>query len=443
MFVTLLLTLEIRYRVLSFLKRLVLKLPFGKDLRKALQRLRVKRIRVSHNNLVEQLRQEDRIRVLFIVIFDSIWKYEEFYWLLEESKRFEPLIVVAPYTNLTEEGMIEQVNFIHEEFKRKGHRVESSYDSSKGWLDYKSIYKPHLVCFTAPYNYTINIYQHSWFKDVLTIYVPYAFVVIPKLELHYDMFFYNTLWKYFVESEVHKSFAKLYALIDVRHVIVSGYPGLDLLLKKGQTKGNVWKNKPSGRKKRIIWAPHHSIAGQGSGLDYSSFLHYHQFFLNLMDDYKGDLQVSFKPHPLLKGKLYKNDEWGKHRTDKYYDLWNNHPNGQLEEGAYLDLFQTSDALIHDSASFMAEYMVTEKPLLFLVADKAIPSRFNSYGKELFKRHYHSENPKEIRNFIDEVVFNEKDHMYNVRLEFIGKDLIPPNGQSAARNMFDHIQKELS
>ncbi|WP_282776941.1 CDP-glycerol glycerophosphotransferase family protein [Phaeodactylibacter xiamenensis] len=427
---------------MRLLRTWIKKTPFYKPLSLLLSKSKIYATRRSHQKKLIELKKKETIKVLFIVIFDSVWKYEEFYRLLDESGRFEPLIVIAPHTNLVEEDMIKQVEHIYEKFKNKGYRVESSYDPSKGWLDYKSIYKPDIVCFTTPYNYTISCYQFTWFYDVLTIYVPYAFVVIHKLELHYKMFFYNVLWKYFVESGIHKSYAKQFALLNTRHVIVSGYPGLDLLLQKQRLDNEIWKNPRNGRIRRVIWAPHHTIAGEGAGLDYSTFLSYYEVFIDLVEHYKGDLQIAFKPHPLLKAKLYKNKEWGKTRADEYYNFWRNHPNGQLEEGDYIDLFHTSDALIHDSASFMAEYMVTKKPILFLVADKNLPSRFNSFGKELFQRHYRSETTEEVSRFIEGVVFEKNDSMYNIRAEFVEKHLTPPNKQTAAKNMLDHIQKQL-
>ena len=75
--------------------------------------------------------------------------------------------------------------------------------------------------------------------------------------------------------------------------------------------------------------------------------------------------IAFKPHPILKPKLYKHALWGKERTDAYYHCWETMENTQLEMSDYIDLFMTSDAMIFDSVSFMTEYLYTKKPALFL------------------------------------------------------------------------------
>jgi hypothetical protein len=60
--------------------------------------------------------------------------------------------------------------------------------------------------------------------------------------------------------------------------------------------------------------------------------------------------------------LEQDPNWGSEKTTAYYDKWDNLDNGQFKSGDYVDLL-TSDALIHDCGSFMAEYLVVGKPAL--------------------------------------------------------------------------------
>lgn len=66
------------------------------------------------------------------------------------------------------------------------------------------------------------------------------------------------------------------------------------------------------KKKKIIWAPHHSLEDCG-GLQLSTFLSYYKFFFELAQKYFNDIQIVFKPHPLLKEKLYQHPDWGKEK----------------------------------------------------------------------------------------------------------------------------------
>ena len=78
-------------------------------------------------------------------------------------------------------------------------------------------------------------------------------------------------------------------------------------------------------------------------------------------------------------------------------------NGLLCEGDYNDLFLTSDAMIHDSMSFIAEYLYVMKPSLFLMNDPDIENRLNDFGRMAVRQHYHAYNEQDISDFIENVV----------------------------------------
>ena len=72
----------------------------------------------------------------------------------------------------------------------------------------------------------------------------------------------------------------------------------------------------------------------------------------------------FKPHPMLKSKLFRT-KLGKAKTDDYFHFWETQSNTQFNDGEYIELFKQSDAMIHDSGAFLAEYIFTDKPSLTL------------------------------------------------------------------------------
>ena len=51
----------------------------------------------------------------------------------------------------------------------------------------------------------------------------------------------------------------------------------------------------------------------------------------------------------MKVKLYSHPDWGKIKTDKYYDFWTENSNSSLEEGEYIDLFIDTD--LNDDIEF--------------------------------------------------------------------------------------------
>jgi hypothetical protein len=111
----------------------------------------------------------------------------------------------------------------------------------------------------------------------------------------------------------------------------------------------------------------------------------------------------------------------------------------LEESEYVDLFLTSDAMIHDSGSFMIEYLYIGKPPLFTVKDKDIRDRFNLFGKLGFEQLYHANNENDIIAFIEDVVINGNDPKNEMRMKFYNDYLIPPNNKSASENIVEFIR----
>jgi CDP-glycerol glycerophosphotransferase (TagB/SpsB family) len=305
----------------------------------------------------------------------------------------------------------------------------------------KKVINPDIVFFTNPHKLTKKEYYITNYRDRLTCYVPYSFQVSYLLQEQYNQIFHNLLWIAFYETAIHKNFALKYAINKGKNVIVTGYPNIDLFFDRSYLPKDRWKI--SDRHiKRIIWAPHHTI-DKTLYLNYSNFLKVNDLFIEIAKHYKGKIQIVFKPHPLLKNKLYLLPEWGKEKTDEYYELWNSQDNTQIEEGDYIDLFLTSDALIHDSGSFLAEYFYTNKPELFIFAGDYVIQQFSSFGKNILENVYHSKNNEDIINFINDVILNENDFMKNQRLAVIQNYISSLNEKSASENIFEILDNKIS
>ena len=407
---------------------------------KQISRLKTMCIRNAQHHLVNVLKDKKVINVVFLVIHDSIWKYEELYRLLDRSKYFNVQIAVIP---LVRDGVsqLDTYNQTLEYFKKGNYNTFGTYDATSNvWLDVKSECNPDVVFFTNPHKLTFDKYYINNFTDKLTCYVPYAFVVIGEVRMHYGKDFHQYLWRYFLETETHNEYFKENAFLDNSNGRVTGYPGLDTKLNEDFQAKNVWKelNKLT---KKIIWAPHHTIVGNGAGLDYSSFEEYHQFFIDLCKN-NPFIQIAFKPHPLLREKLNSCERWGQEKTDNYFNAWNMLENGQFENGPYIDLFEGSDAMIMDSASFIAEYLYFDKPILFTLRDEDVQSRFNSFGQAIFKVLYQSRDTTQTNEFVKNQVSKEDDFLRVKRNNFLKTKILPANGKLASENIFSELKLQL-
>lgn len=241
-------------------------------------------------------------------------------------------------------------------------------------------------------------------------------------------------WRQFIDNESCRiAWSKMHKLGGMTYK-VTGLPVMDELLTPKECLQDVWPVKD--RRKRIIYAPHHTIADRHwEGIGYSTFLDYCDFMLEMRDKYKDHVFFVFKPHPSLRDRL--NKQWGEEKTNAYYSEWESEGNSCVRDGKYLALFKYSDALIHDCSSFTIEYMYMEKPVLYLLRDEHHADNMIPYAKEAFDLHYKGNSPKDIEAFILDVI-NDVDPLKENRAEFKEKNLLPPNGKTACENILDSI-----
>ena len=162
--------------------------------------------------------------------------------------------------------------------------------------------------------------------------------------------------------------------------------------------------------------------------------------LVLAKKYRDEIQFAFKPHHLLKYKLIQ--LWGADRVEAYYQTWKDMDNTQLEESGYEDLFIGSDAMVHDSGSFVTEYLYVDKPVMFLLSDSMSQANYHTFGKMAFDNHYKGRSIEDIERFINDVVLKGDDPMKASRKDFYTNYLVPQDGllpsQKIMRVIEDYI-----
>ena len=421
------------YKTLTFRDFCITALP-------CLQKRLIRKVRRQQQALINLCRSKDCLTVVFFLQSASIWKYDNLYKLFKNSRHFKPIVVISPYNV--------HLMYDREECKSvmrkamdfaayQGYDYVCSYDFCKDkWLDVKKLYNPDIVFFSKPYKDTLPAYHIYRFKDRLTLYASYGITCL-QLRISTNLPFHNLLWKNLVETDFHKRNAELNSLCKGDNALVTGCLGTEKLIDSSYVPTYEWK--PQDRiKKRIIWAPHHTVDYL---FNFSNFLSYCDFMLDVADRYKDSLQLVFKPHPVLKFKLI--NIWGKEKTEKYYARWADGENTQIEEGYYMDLFLTSDALIHDCVSFTAEYLYTCKPVLFMVRNPEIENEFNNFAKHCFNVHYHSTDQKGIEDFINNVVIAGKDPMAQDRESFARDYLLPKDGILPSQKIFTFLKDTLN
>lgn len=387
-----------------------------------------------HKRALRKLKNKNTIRCVFFATFEETWKYDDVYRLMQKNERFDPIILVCPIVNYGYDNMIQRMNQCYSFFKQKGYSVQMAYDVKRSsYLDVRKNLNPDIIFYTNPYLGLIdNRYFVTEFRDVLTVYVPYFFNDTADYELAYDEFLMNVVWRRYLETDMHLSMARKYSRNCGKNAVVTGYPGIEPFLKKKyENVDGIWKIKDRSFK-RIIWAPHHSIYATDQ-YKYASFLLFSDVMIELANKYKDQVQFAFKPHPLLRNKL--ENVWGKEKTEKYYSEWAQMSNTTIVEGDYVDLFWSSDAMIHDSGSFIAEYLYLNKPVMRTLNGCDLSTLHNQFGLRCLDSHYKARTAEEIEAFIQNVI-RGVDPLKVQRTTFLNEVLMPKD--SPSQNIIDDI-----
>ncbi len=393
-----------------------------------------------YERIVKNLKGKETIKVAFFAIHSSVWKYDYLYKLMAEHPRFDPIIVVCPVVNYGHDNMLAEMEKCYQRFNDGNYNVVRTYDQETDtYLDVKNEINPDIVFYTNPYKGLIDDrYYITNYLDRLTCYVSYNFGNSNAYGMFHNQPIHNLVWRFYAETDLHRILSVEHSWNKGVNVVASGYPGIDFTLDKAYVARDVWKIRDEACK-RIIWAPHHSLSVEDGVYNSSCFLQYSHFFLDLLKKYEGRIQIAFKPHPLLRIRL--NNLWGKEITDDYYNMWESASNGFLSDSDYEDLFLTSDAMIHDCGSFLAEYLYTRKPVMRTYNDVDPEPFLNSFANECLSVYYKGYNESQVEQFIVNLI-NGVDELSDNRNAFYDKILAPADGMMPSQNILNDIFKEL-
>lgn len=369
-----------------------------------------------------QMRSKKTITVVFAIANLGAWKTELLYRTMLAHPRFNPQLVIIKSNE--EESREEIIHYL----RKQNYSCSVLSDSQT----ICNTLNPDIIFYQKPYegSYHIN-HRFSRNKNALLCYIGYGFRnTVDKWATDEPLM--KLCWKIFYENS---SVLNEYRAVAENHCVnglATGIPAMDELLMHKNHFEEKWKY--SGAKKRIIYAPHHSINPENS-FQSSTFLQTGRDVLDLAIKYSDRVQWVFKPHPLLRAKLER--YWGKEETDAYYNRWAASEWSQFENGKYIEVFKHSDAMIHDCGSYTVEYMYTGNPVLLLKRNAPDVNQFNEMTSKAREIHYQAYDRDDIEKFILNVI-NDNDPLAQAREQFKRDYLIPPGGHSACENIIAAI-----
>lgn len=381
------------------------------------------------------IRAKKKIRVGFVSDDPSMWCGDKLFNLFARNKRCETTFFLCLQKSFRGQQIMQ------EDFQRGLNGFKARGINVVGVIgDEQTVPQQDLLIMLRPYfDYLPKAFALSAIgTETLLAYIPYGFNTSDWNI--YNTPIYHVGWKLFFDTKFHINLLEEKCRTGMPRGLYSGYTKLDALYDDKSKLTFDWKMARPDAKK-IIWAPHWSIA---SGIFYATIQWNYKFMYEFA---KAHPETSWvvKPHPMLFASaaghgLFPSEDAFKN----YLQAWDSLPNAKVFTGPYYQgLFATSDGMIMDCGSWIGEYQYTHKPMIFLTRET---QRFNHLGEELMKVLYRVDGRdlRGIAALMQRVFINGNDDMFEARMKFFDENMnyMKANGITAGEFIFKTIAKEL-
>jgi len=315
-------------------------------------------------------------RVVFFAELGQKWdSMSSVYDAFKNRKDCDVAVVLEPIYRAVNLGGTVKTDVIYEDYLTPlgiKHIPYKQYDISKDNPDLVFISNPY-ESVTLPQFWPVNIAKYA-----RLVYLPYyteRVVDEESIQAHCLMPVVQYAWRIIAQSQKMKDLHIKYSPKHGENVLVTGLPKWDNIneLKEKPNLPDDWKSKLKNRKV-FLWNNHYRIDS-----DRSTLLEYGKAIIELFSS-RNDIALIWRPHPMTETifKLY---------YPQYKPFWDGlkeavkkSDNMVIDKNKSYNLaFQCSDALITDFSSIMAQYMLTEKPILWLRKEQeAKEKRFIDY-----------------------------------------------------------------
>lgn len=382
----------------------------------------IARIVESQNNIViSRIRKKVAtgrpVKVGFVVSDRTKWNAQSILDSLRADPRFAPNLILCSQGKSVLGHLSERDDYLTERkfFAEIDPDLIDLYDVETGTT--RSL---------EELDFDVLFYQHPWgmkrfpkrmLGRALGLYMHYGYMVTYNPALHYRIKgFHSYLWKYLCQSEEHKAIHLRERPETANQLVVTGYPKLDVYFESGTAGESVWRSPlPEGPRRRVIYAPHHSI-GSNNKFRLSTFDWNYDLFLALARKHP-EISWVYKPHSNLKFVVEQRGLMTYSEYAEYEEAWATLPNCTVWHGGdYFGLFKSSDVLITDCGSFLGEYLPTGNPIIRMIS-RNNPVPLNGVGEQIARHLYKAHDRREIEKWFNEVVMLGNDPMKEQRQAF--------------------------
>lgn len=327
---------------------------------------------------IKKPNKSNKIRVLFIIHNMYTWAALDLIYRNLWQRQDSEVFVLAIQSQESDSGIRQSYSSKTKIFLEKANIRFHSIDDRDvySFIAYLTAISPDYIIRQSGWDSDIpELYSSLNLSNYKIVYIPYYSLDVvddfspDKLNLEYNQNFHLHCYKIYGVSNEFVTKAKEIYLADPGKFKFLGNTKLEYLSKKVKEHNHFINSGIAN----IIWAPHHSINGQW--LAFGTFEKNCMDFITLAKNYGDRIHIKFRPHPLLKNSMYSFDA---NLWNNFIEEWNALPNTSIdEEWDYTKSFEWSDLMVTDGISFIAEYPLTNKPIIYIESETHL--EFNNNG----------------------------------------------------------------
>lgn len=389
--------------------------------------------------LIQQLPRQVsyQVRAVFFAELGEKWDaMESVYEYMRDDPRFDPVIVRTPVGRVVERDGKREQEILYKDFLTPMGIPSLGYDQYDIAEDC-----PELAFISQPYESCTleQFWPETIAKHSRLVYLPYfaPFSIYESAqEALCEMPVYRFAWKTIGSSERHYRYYRRHAVNGGANMLVTGIPKWDptvALVARPAQPPAAWQEKIGG-KKTFLWNSFYDF--NGSSLPY--FPDIYEWF-----QAHPDCALIWRAHPMTDTvtKMYYPEQYYQ-RLQKYISLVEAAPNMVCDwEPSYSAAFSCSVAQISDLSSMMFQYLLLDKPVLYIKTSGRgkVSQEFiiDSCWME------QAENALDIKRFLDNID-QGIDANAELRAMVRQRDIPLADGQCGARvcnTLWDQLHKE--
>lgn len=362
---------------------------------------------------------KEKIKVGFMCQYIPSWgKIEPIYRIMSQNNDFETVLICVPMGihNFRLDNPEDISNDTYTYFLEKGYNVVNALVGRNEWLDLEKLDLDYLF-FTRPYNHYM---PHEYSSKKISAYTKicvllYGFTLIEdtyRSTLNKD--FFRNVYMYFAEntyamrkniSHFKRSHEKGF-----QKSVYVGMAGLEEIMVGKDAYAPAWNF--SRNEVRVIWTPRWTT---DKALGGSNYFMYKDSILDFAKENQ-DMDFLLRPHPLMFDNFIKTGEMTKEEVIQYKESVDEIRNVQLDgEEEYSASIWASSLLVSDISSFIGEYFITGKPIIYCASNMEVELSENA--KELISGCYISYTEEETFKYIKQIK-SGNDPLKNTRQKLI-------------------------